>query len=116
MSDQTKNAPEHLKGPWSFVLATASRVTWHLKSALGYTLASFYSVDAVKLAAAAPDLLAALQEGLHLKGGWREAIVELEDHCSEPVRLKNMLAAADQLDAWAAKARAALAKASEGSA
>ncbi len=51
----------------------------------------------------------AVEAGLRLKGGWREAIVELEDHCSEPVRLKNMLAAADQLDDWAAQARAALA-------
>lgn len=51
----------------------------------------------------------ALEKGLALKGGWREAIVELEDHCSEPVRLRNMLAAADQLDDWAKEARAALA-------
>ena len=45
--------------------------------------------------------------GLQLSGGWREAIVELEDHCSEPVRLKNMLAAADGLDAWRKEAYAA---------
>ena len=49
-----------------------------------------------------------LRNGLQLKGGWREAIVELEDHCSEPVRLKNMVAAADQLDEWATQARAAI--------
>lgn len=57
------------------------------------------------------ELLAALKDGLSLAGGWREAIVELEDWCHEPVRLKNMLAAADQLDRWAAAARAAIAKA-----
>ena len=34
----------------------------------------------------------------HLLEGWREAVVELEDFCSEPVRLKNMVAAADQID------------------
>jgi hypothetical protein len=52
-----------------------------------------------------------INRALALKGGWREAVVELEDHCSEPVRLKNMMAAADQLDDWAVKARAAIAKA-----
>jgi hypothetical protein len=52
------------------------------------------------------ELEAIVDEALQLKGGWREAIVELEDFCSEPVRLKNMLAAADQLDRWAARARA----------
>jgi hypothetical protein len=57
------------------------------------------------------DLLAALKDGLSLKGGWREAIVELEDHCSERVRLRNMVAAADQLDRWADTARAAIARA-----
>lgn len=49
-----------------------------------------------------------LSRALALKGGWREAITELEDHCSEPVRLKNMIVAADQLDDWAVTARAAL--------
>jgi hypothetical protein len=36
----------------------------------------------------------------HLKnlGGWREAIAELEDFCHEPVRLKNMTAALNQID------------------
>ena len=56
------------------------------------------------------ELRGLLGEVLQLKGGWREAIVELEDWCHEPVRLKNMTAAADQLDAWAAKARDALAE------
>jgi hypothetical protein len=63
-----------------------------------------------------PDLLAALKRGLSLAGGWREAITLLEDYCAEPVRLKNMVAAADQLDDWAQQARAALAKAREGAA
>lgn len=45
--------------------------------------------------------------GLQFKGGWREAIVELEDFCGEEVRIRNMVAAADQLDEWAARARAA---------
>jgi hypothetical protein len=63
-----------------------------------------------RLAAVNAELLAALKDGLSLKGGWREAIVELEDFCSERVRLKNMLAAADQLDRWADAARAVIAK------
>lgn len=66
-----------------------------------------------RLIAAAPDLLEALQEGLALKGGWRAAIVELEDWCSERVILKTMLAAADQLDRWAEHTRAAIAKATQ---
>lgn len=33
-------------------------------------------------------------------GAWREAIFELEDFCSEPVRIKNMVAAADRIDHW----------------
>lgn len=59
---------------------------------------------------AVAELVEALEKALALKGGWREAIVELEDHCSEPVRLKNMRAAADQLDEWGTKVRALLAK------
>jgi hypothetical protein len=55
--------------------------------------------------------VAALRRGLSLAGGWREAIVELEDFCSEPVRLKNMIAAANQLDDWVEATRAALARA-----
>ena len=54
-----------------------------------------------------------IKTALRLKGGWREAIVELEDFCSEPVRLQNMLCAADQLDEWATKARAILSKLEE---
>jgi hypothetical protein len=64
-----------------------------------------------RLIAAAPDLLAAAEHGLSLAGGWREAIGEIEDWCSEPVRLKNMLAAIHQIDGWAAQARAAIVKA-----
>lgn len=59
---------------------------------------------------AVPELVEALEKALALKGGWREAIVELEDHCSEPVRLKNMRAAADQLDEWGTKVRALITK------
>ena len=51
----------------------------------------------------------ALEGGLRLLGGWREAVTELEDFCSEPVRLKNMMAAADQMDHWKVEARAFLA-------
>jgi len=57
-----------------------------------------------------PKTLKELVElALQLKPGWREAIVELEDFCSEPVRLKNMVAAADQLDDWAKQAQRLLA-------
>lgn len=62
-----------------------------------------------KLVGTLPALVKVVKLGLALKGGWREAIVELEDHCSEPVRLRNMIAAADQLDDWATQARAVLA-------
>lgn len=31
-------------------------------------------------------------------GGWREAIGLLEDYCADPVKLKNMIAAIDQID------------------
>lgn len=57
------------------------------------------------LIASAPALLAALEAMVALKGGWREAIFELEDFCFEPVRLKNMIAAGGQLDEWARNAR-----------
>ncbi len=50
------------------------------------------------------ELKEIILEGLQLSGGWREAIAELEDHCSEPVRLKNMMAALDGLDEWRKKA------------
>jgi len=46
-----------------------------------------------------------LREVMQLSGGWREAVVELEDHCSNPVRLKNMVAAADQIDGMMIKIR-----------
>lgn len=59
-------------------------------------------------AATIAELVACLRNAVQLKGGWREAIVELEDHCSEPVRLKNMICAADQLDDWSSQARALL--------
>jgi hypothetical protein len=66
-----------------------------------------------RLFVAAADLLALVNDGLSLKGGWREAIVELEDFCSEPVRLRNMIMAASQLDRWANTARAIIARATE---
>jgi hypothetical protein len=69
------------------------------------------TIDLDPMKAAAQELYEALEMALKLKGGWREAIVELEDHCSEPVRLRNMLAAVDQLDAFTQKAIAVLAKA-----
>jgi hypothetical protein len=39
-----------------------------------------------------------LTEVFRLLPGWREAIAELEDFCGESVRLKNMIAALDQID------------------
>lgn len=53
---------------------------------------------------------AVLESAVYLAGGWREAIVELEDWCHEPVRLKNMIAAADQIDEFVKQAREALRK------
>lgn len=49
-------------------------------------------------------------DALKEKGAWREAIVELEDHCSELVRLGNMTAAADRLDDWAKNAQKTIEK------
>lgn len=77
----------------------------------GAAISQEEAVANATLAAAAPVMLQALKYGLGLQGGWREAIVELEDWCHEPVRLKNMLAAADQLDRWAALARSVVAAA-----
>lgn len=55
-------------------------------------------------AAREESFVALIRHALAECGGWREAITELEDFCSEPVRLKNMTAAADQLDAWRKRA------------
>jgi hypothetical protein len=91
----------------------------------GFTRGDDERVDAeraanARLIAVAPEMFAALERGLSLAGGWREAITLLEDYCAGSplgaVRLKNMVAAADQLDDWAQQARAALAKAREGAA
>jgi len=49
-----------------------------------------------------------LEDIYHLLPGWREAVAELEDFCSEPVRLKNMLAALNQMDDCKAAAKKAL--------
>jgi hypothetical protein len=46
-----------------------------------------------------------IEAAVRLSGGWREAIGELEDWCHEGVRLKNMVAAIDQLDAWVVLAK-----------
>ena len=51
------------------------------------------------------ETLKVIERALQLSGGWREAVVELEDFCSEPVRLKNMIAAANQIDDWRKEAR-----------
>lgn len=64
----------------------------------------------LRLAAENARLRELIKSALALKGGWREAIVELEDHCADPVRLKNMLAAADQLDEWSKEAQKVLGK------
>lgn len=69
------------------------------------------TVEQARLFTASPDLAELVTEALQLKGGWREAIAELEDFCSEPVRLKNMLAALNQLDVWAKKATEVIKKA-----
>lgn len=62
----------------------------------------------------APDLAAVVREGLELKGGWREAIAVIEDYTGDRAVLRNMVAAVDQLDEWAKKARVALEMAEEG--
>ena len=51
-----------------------------------------------------------IKNALHYLPGWREAVTELEDFCSEPVRLQNMMAAADQMDDWKAGAKEYLEK------
>lgn len=54
--------------------------------------------DCFAVARAARNMFKQIEHIKPLLGGWREAIVELEDWCSEPVRLKNMIAAVDQID------------------
>lgn len=85
---------------------------WDLLGALEKQSARTASSEAAtaRLTAALEQAKEGLVTALKLKGGWREAIVELEDHCSEPVRLNNMLVAADQLDDWATCARATVAQ------
>jgi hypothetical protein len=56
------------------------------------------------------DLLAVCQQAAPLIGGWREAIALLEDFTAQPMPLKNMLAALDQLDDWTKMLRAAIDK------
>jgi hypothetical protein len=63
------------------------------------------------LIAASPRLLEALTEVESLIGGWREMVAELEDFCSEPVRLSAMIAALNQIDRCRPMIRAALATA-----
>lgn len=58
------------------------------------------------------DLLALCRDALSLVDGWREAIAELEDYCGEPTRLKNMIAALDQIDIWKHKARSMITESS----
>lgn len=64
----------------------------------GYVLFSDYERDT--------KALSSIKTHLANLGGWREAVAELEDHCSEPVRLKNMTAALDQIDELSALLRA----------
>ena len=89
--------------------------------AIGTTLATAYggtgqrakciAAELVRRANAYPRLIALLTEALQLKGGWREAIALTEDLTANPVYLKNMMAAIDQIDEWSKFARAALAEA-----
>ena len=60
---------------------------------------------------AAREMYDALKRCVQLIGGWREAIAELEDFCSEPVRLRNMIVAVDQIDELKPKMVAAISKA-----
>ena len=69
------------------------------------------AAELVRRANAYPRLIALLTEALQLKGGWREAIALTEDLTANPVYLKNMMAAIDQIDEWSKFARAALAEA-----
>ena len=63
----------------------------------------------VKAQADANDKLReACEDGLQLSGGWREAIASMEVF-GDPVRLKNMTAALNQLDEWRKQVRRALA-------
>lgn len=56
------------------------------------------------------ETMRALREVSNYLGGWREMIAELEDFCSEPVRLKAMVAALDQIDRLRPYIRRALAQ------
>jgi hypothetical protein len=87
---------------------SAERESWQARCRmiLELKIAANERADAALARTAA--LEEALREALSLAGGWREAITELEDFCSESVRLKNMTAAAEQLDNWVKRARALL--------
>ena len=66
-----------------------------------------------KMAADFKGLRDVLEDIFHLMPGWREAVTELEDFCSEPVRLKNMMAAADQIDNCKERAKEVLLRTDE---
>lgn len=76
-------------------------VDWNGVNNLDYICAAPLAISVIKKQQEMLEQYKGLLElALALKGGWREAITMLEDYCSDPVRLKNMMAAADQLDNW----------------
>ncbi len=114
MTEQPKHTPtpwavgEH-KGDILILRDTKGKLVQVIANMMiGNTEADAYHI--VKCVNAHDELVAILEDARKFKGGWREAIVELEDHCSERVRLKNMLAATDSLDDWAKKVDAIIAK------
>jgi hypothetical protein len=64
-----------------------------------------------RIIAASVDMFHALEDAQRKWAGWREAIALLEDHCGDSVKLKNMIAAIDQLDTFIARAITATNKA-----
>ncbi len=88
----------------------------HVKSAIGFIRSLQRKVSELEEVGAGvihKELrIGLIRQVLHLAflwvGGWREMVAELENYCSEPVRLKAMTAVLDQMDEWKKTAQAAL--------
>lgn len=100
---------KHTPGPWEVVKhkydernSLQIRAEWHDDNILLASVGTFEVNDMeqanARLIAAAPDMYELLNSILGNSPGWREAIGLLEDHCADSVKLKNMVAALDQID------------------
>jgi hypothetical protein len=103
-----------MKEPFDYTSLQIKTTRYDVNDTTGFKNPSIYgmwcsSQDVAELEYVNEIALQLLRRVVQLAPGWREAIVELEDFCSERVRLRNMMAAADQIDEWLPQAKAALA-------